>query len=147
MLVYSIKRIFLAMLVALVVSAFSFGLLFLSGDPATAIAGEAGTEADIAYIRKLYGLDRPLPIQYIYWVGKAARGDFGKSFFFDLPVSRVIGGTLPTTMKLGALSLTFALVLSIPLGVIAAIRPNTWIDRLALTLWSWARPCPASGFP
>jgi len=146
MLVYSFKRICLAMLVALVVSAISFSLLFLSGDPAVAIAGESGTEDDIANIRKLYGFDQPLYIQYITWIGKAVRGDFGKSFYYDLPVSRIIGDSLPTTMKLGALSLTFALILSIPLGVIAAIRPNTWIDRLALTLSVTGQAMPSFWF-
>jgi peptide/nickel transport system permease protein len=79
MLIYTLKRLALAAAVTLVVSAMSFGLLYLSGDPAAAIGGEAATDADIANIRKIYGLDRPIHIQYLTWIGKALRGDLRPS--------------------------------------------------------------------
>ena len=146
MLVYITKRILLSLCVALVVSFLSFGLIFLSGDPATAIAGESATGADILLIRKAYGLDRPIVIQYISWLEKAACGDFGKSFYFDLPVSQVIKDKIPVTIQLGIMSLCFALIFSIPLGILASIRPNSWVDRLALTLSVIGQALPSFWF-
>lgn len=146
MLVYTIKRILLALLVTLCVSSISFGLLFLSSDPATAIAGEAATDEDIVYIRKLYGFDRPLIVQYVEWVGKALRGDFGKSYYFRMPVSQILADRLPITLKLGTSAVIFAMVLSVPLGVVAAMRPNSWIDRVALFLSIMGQALPSFWF-
>jgi len=134
MLIYTAKRIALALLVAVTVSLISFMLLRLSGDVATAMAGEAATSADIEFIRRQYGLDRPLIVQYLDWAAGALHGDLGQSFYFKEQVSRVIGDRLGTTLLLGGCALGFAVALSIPLGVVAALRPNTWIDRLALTI-------------
>lgn len=144
--VYTIKRILLALLVTLCVSSISFGLLFLSSDPATAIAGEAATDEDIVYIRKLYGFDRPLIVQYVEWVGKALRGDFGKSYYFRMPVSQILADRLPITLKLGSSAVIFAMVLSVPLGVVAAMRPNSWIDRVALFLSIMGQALPSFWF-
>ena len=80
MLVYFLKRSFVALLVAITVSIISFMLLHLSGDLAQALAGPSATAADVAQVRKSYGLDRPLPVQYLEWAGKALSGDFGRSF-------------------------------------------------------------------
>jgi peptide/nickel transport system permease protein len=146
MLVYTIKRILLALLVTLCVSSISFGLLFLSSDPATAIAGEAATDEDIEYIRKLYGFDRPLIVQYVEWAGKALRGDFGQSYYFRMPVSQILADRLPITLKLGTSAVIFAMVLSVPLGVVAAMRPNSWIDRVALFLSIMGQALPSFWF-
>ena len=130
--VYILKRLALALLVALAVSMIAFGLLRLSGDPAIAIAGEGATQADIALIRKTYGFDRPLPIQYAEWLGRTVRGDFGESIYFKTAAAPLIFAKLPTTLILGLLALAFALVVSVPLGVLAALYRNSWIDRLCL---------------
>ena len=143
MLIYTMKRLVLAGAVTLVVSALSFGLLYLSGDPATAIGGEAATDADILFIRKTYGFDRPLIVQYLTWVGKTLQGDFGMSYYFRVPVSQIMATRLPVTLILGLTSILFALAFSIPLGVIAAIRPNSWIDRLALFLSVMGQAMPS----
>jgi peptide/nickel transport system permease protein len=143
MFLYTLKRLLLALAVALVVSALSFGLLYLSGDPAAAIGGEAATSADIDHIRKTYGFDRPIHIQYLTWVGKAAQGDFGMSYYFRLPVSQIMAARLPVTLILGVASILFALVFSIPLGVVAAIRPNSWVDRTALFLSVMGQAMPS----
>ena len=132
MLTYILKRISLAVLVALAVSVIAFLLLRLSGDPAIAIAGEGARQADIELIRKTYGFDRPLPVQYTEWLGKALRGDFGDSIYFKTPAGPLIFAKLQTTLMLGLASLVFALLVSVPLGVLAAIYKNTWIDRLCL---------------
>ncbi|MBM3571631.1 MAG: ABC transporter permease [Alphaproteobacteria bacterium] len=146
MLIYAAKRAFVALLVAITVSIISFGLLRLSGDLAQALAGQSSTAADVEAIRKAYGLDRPVYIQYLEWAGKVLTGDFGDSFFFKEPVSKMLGSRLPTTMTLGACALTFALLLAIPLGVLAAMRPNSWIDRTALTLSVLGQALPSFWF-
>jgi len=134
MLLYALKRFGVAILVAISVSIVTFSLLHVSGDPAAAMAGESASEEDIEYVRKHYGFDRPLPAQYVDWASKAIRGDFGISIYLKRPVAGVLAERAPVTMTLGALSLTFALVLAIPLGVLAAMFPNTIIDRFALTV-------------
>ena len=136
MLVYTGKRILLALLVAATVSFISFMILNLSGDPAIALAGADATPEEIKFVREQYGLDRPLLIQYIEWAGRAIQGNFGDSPYFNQPVKDIIGDRIGVTLILGSCAFLFAVCLAIPLGVIAAIRPNTWIDRAAL------RPAP-----
>ncbi len=130
--VYTLKRLGLALLVALAVSMLSFTLLHLSGDPASAIAGEGATDADIAAIRAFYGFDKPLILQYADWLFRALRGDFGESYYFQLPVAQLIGDRLSITMTLGICGISFALLMAVPLGVAAAVRPNSLVDRVAL---------------
>lgn len=134
MLLYALKRFGVAILVAISVSIVTFSLLHVSGDPAAAMAGESASEEDIEYVRTHYGFDRPLPVQYVDWASKAIQGDFGQSIYLKRPVAGILAERAPVTMTLGALSLTFALVLAIPLGVLAAMFPNTIIDRFALTI-------------
>jgi ABC-type dipeptide/oligopeptide/nickel transport system permease component len=134
MLAYAFKRLLLAFAVAITVSAASFILLRLSGDVALAIAGEGARQADIDLVRQTYGLDRPLVVQYFEWLLRTLRGDLGQSLYFKTSVSALIASKIGTTLILGVCSILFALVLSILLGVVAALRPNSWIDRLALTL-------------
>jgi peptide/nickel transport system permease protein len=131
---FVLKRLGLALLVALTVSILSFLLLRLSGDIATAIAGEGARQEDIDLVRLTYGLDRPMVVQYLDWLWRTAQGDFGTSYYFKSDVSRLVLDRLPTTFFLGIFSLAFALVVSIPLGVVAALYPNSWIDRLALSI-------------
>lgn len=134
MLAYVIKRTALALAAVFTVSIISFGLVRMSGDVALALAGEGATEADIQILNKQHKLDRPFHIQYFDWISSAMQGDFGESLYLQRPVSEVLVEKLPTTMKLGTLSLMFALVLSIPLGVLAAFRPNSTFDRLCLLI-------------
>ena len=128
------KRVGLALLVGLAVSIVSFFLLRLSGDIATALAGEGARQEDIELIRRAYGLDRPLVVQYLDWLGRTLRGDFGLSLYFKTEVVGLIWGKLSTTFLLGVFSLSFALAVSIPLGVFAAVYRNSWVDRLALAV-------------
>jgi peptide/nickel transport system permease protein len=146
MIAYTIKRLGLAALVAVTVSIISFMLIRLSGDPAIALAGENATSEQIEFIRKQYGFDRPLVIQYLEWAHRAILWDFGESPYFNQPVIRIIGDRIAVTMKLGVMSLIFAVVVSIPLGVLASIRPNTWIDRVALTISVTGQAMPSFWF-
>lgn len=134
MILFIAKRLALTVLVVFVTSIIAFLLVHLSGDPATAMAGEGATDSDIAAIRTLYGFDRPLVVQYFDWVGRVLQGDFGRSYYLRMDVATVLSEHIPVTAKLGVFALTFALLLAIPLGVIAALRPNTMIDRFALWL-------------
>jgi len=134
MLLYTLKRLGLALLVAAFVSIVAFMLLRLSGDPALAIAGEGARDEDIALIRQTYGLDRPLIVQYLDWLLTILSGDFGESLYFKTDVAGLIAEKLPVTFLIGGLSLLFALALSVPLGVLAAVFSGTWIDRIALAI-------------
>ena len=134
MLAYLVKRLGLAVLVALTVSVIAYLLLYLSGDPALAIAGEGASQADIDLIRKTYGFDRPLIVQYGDWLLKLLRGDLGVSMYFKTDVASLIFSKLSTTLLLAVYALTVALAISVPLGVLAAIYKNSWIDRLCLAV-------------
>ncbi|AUG55521.1 ABC transporter permease [Thalassospira marina] len=146
MLIYTLKRLGLALLVALAVSMLSFTLLHLSGDPASAIAGESATDSDIAAIRAFYGFDRPLIVQYADWLFSALRGDFGESYYFQLPVAQLIGDRLSITMTLGICGISFAILTAVPLGVAAAVRPNSMIDRMALFISVMGQAMPSFWF-
>lgn len=134
MIAYLVKRLGLAVLVALTVSVIAYLLLYLSGDPALAIAGEGARQADIDLIRKTYGFDRPLIVQYGDWLLKLLSGDLGVSMYFKTDVAPLIFSKLSTTLLLAVYALTVALVISVPLGVLAAIYKNSWIDRLCLAV-------------
>ncbi|MBY0411867.1 MAG: ABC transporter permease [Burkholderiaceae bacterium] len=134
MFVYALKRLGLAILVSCTVSILAFLLLHLSGDPAVALAGEGARQADIDMIRKVYGLDRPLPVQYADWLWKLLHGNFGTSVYFKTDVGPLIMDKLGTTLLLGVYALGVALLISVPLGVLAALYKNSWIDRLALAV-------------
>ena len=132
MLFFLLRRLAVAFLVALTVLTLSFLLTRLSGDLAISIAGPNATQADVDAIRQAYGLNRPLVVQFFDWVGRAAMGDFGESYFFRERVSVLIAQRMPITMTLGLVGLAIALVVAIPLGMIAAARENTWVDRTVM---------------
>ncbi|MDF3413219.1 ABC transporter permease [Sulfitobacter sp. M57] len=146
MLKFILKRLGLAFLVALTVSFISFILLFLSGDPAAALAGEGATDQDVHAIRALYGFDRPVLVQYASWLLNAISGDFGESYYFRIPVASLLAERLSITMLLGLCGISFALLTAVPLGVMAAIRPNSLIDRFALFLSVAGQALPSFWF-
>ena len=134
MLAFMTKRLGLAILVALTVSILAFLLLHLSGDPALALAGEGARQADIEMIRKAYGLDRPIVVQYADWLWRIMQGDFGMSVYFKTPAGPLILAKLGTTLMLGVAALGVALAVSIPLGVMAALYKGSIIDRFCLAI-------------
>lgn len=129
MLSFLTRRLIVAFLVAATVMTLAFVLTRLSGDLATSIAGPNATQADIEAIRKAYGLDRPVITQFFDWVGRALTGDLGNSYFFQTRVSTLIAERMPVTLTLGVTGLLIALCVSIPLGVLAAVREGTGFDR------------------
>ncbi|RAI00858.1 ABC transporter permease [Acuticoccus sediminis] len=134
MALYILKRLAVTALVIVVTSIVAFMLVHLSGDPAAAMAGEGASPEDVAAVAETFGFNRPLPLQYFDWIGRIMSGDFGRSYYLRMDVSDVLAQYMPVTARLGVAALAFALLLSIPLGVAAALRPNTLIDRFALWL-------------
>ena len=146
MLAFAVKRLGVALLVALTVSLITFSMIYVSGDPAIAIAGEGARAEDIEAIRKFYGFDRPIAAQYLDWLIGALQGDFGRSYHMRQPVADVIFARLPTTMILGAAAIAFALLLSIPLGVGSPPCVPTASSTGSRSPLRWsARPCRPSG--
>jgi len=131
---FFLKRLFVALLVALAVSSISFSLAYLSGDPAIAIAGAGGSDKDAELIRQLYGFDRPILVQYVDWVGLALQGNLGTSYYFNMPVSQIIGERIPVTLILGTVSFVVAMLVGLPLGILAALKPNGLLDRMVLLI-------------
>ncbi|MGH8431206.1 MAG: ABC transporter permease [Solimonas sp.] len=129
MLQFIVRRLIVALLVAATVMTLAFALTRLSGDLAISIAGPNATQADVEAVRLAYGLDKPLTTQFFDWVGRAVTGDLGQSFFFKMSVTALIAERMPVTLTLGLTGLVIALVVSLPLGILAAVRENTAFDR------------------
>lgn len=140
---FVLKRLVLALCVAVFVSGVSFSLMFLTGDPAIAIAGEGATEDDIQVIRRSFGFDRPFIVQYGDWITDVASGEFGQSFYFNQPVVDLLADRMPVTATLAVFSIAFALLLSLPLGILAAIKRNTLLDRLSLGIATVGQATPS----
>ncbi len=131
---FVLLRLQVAVLVAITVSIVSFTLLRASGDISVVLAGENASSQEVARIARDYGLDQPLYIQYLRWVGAALQGDLGRSLFTNETVFSLIVERLPVTLYLAVPALFIGLMMAVPLGVIAAVRQNTWVDRLALSI-------------
>ena len=116
-----------------VVALFVFLMLRLSpGDPAAVIAGDYASPEDIAKIRTQLGLDQPIIVQFSTWVWSLMQGNLGISIFSNLPVTKLIAQRLEPTLMLSLTTLIFAVVVAVPMGVIAAWKAGTWVDRLIM---------------
>ena len=132
-----------------VVALFVFLLLHLSpGDPATVIAGDYASPEDIARIRAQLCLYRPLYIQFTTWIGQLGHGDLGVSIFSNLPVSQLIMQRIEPTLSLAFFTLTIAIVVAVPLGVLAAWKAGSWIDRgvMAFSVLGFSTPVFVLGY-
>jgi len=135
MMPYVARRLLATIPVMAVVAVVVFMLLRLTtGDPAAIIAGDSATAQDVAAIRNRLGLDRPIAEQFVIWLGKVVRGDFGESFFFKKPVAQLITERLEPTLSLAMCTVTLAVSMAIPLGVAAAWKRGTWVDRFVMGL-------------
>ena len=135
MLAYAARRVLTTIPVMLFVAFFVFSLLYLApGDPAAIIAGDQATPADIARIRVSLGLDRPFVVRFGDWLWHVLHGDLGTSIFTNLPVTHMISQRLEPTLSLMVLTVLLSLVVAIPLGVLAAWKQGTWIDRMVMVL-------------
>jgi peptide/nickel transport system permease protein len=135
MLAYAVRRILATIPVMLFVALFVFSLLYLApGDPAAIIAGDQATPADVEHIRESLGLDRPFVVRFGEWLWQIVHGDLGTSIFTNLPVSHMIAQRIEPTTSLMVLTIIFSIVIAIPLGVVAAWKHGTWIDRCVMVL-------------
>jgi len=149
MLPYIGRRLLATLPVMTVVAVVVFMLLRLTtGDPAAIIAGDNATSQDVAAIRSKLGLDRPIVQQFVIWVGSVLRGDLGESFFFKKQVSELIAERVEPTLALATCTLLLAVTLAVPLGVLAAWRRGTWIDRgvMGLSVLGFSVPVFVIGY-
>ncbi|MEX0605621.1 MAG: ABC transporter permease [Marinobacter sp.] len=142
MLNYVLRRGFMALLVALTVSFATFSLFHFATDPAQTIAGEDAPQEMVDDIREQYGFDRPVLVQYGDWLGGVFDGDFGKSYFWKQPVVDLIQEHAGVTILLALSSLLVTILIALPLGISAALRPNSWVDRFALSTAVSAQAIP-----
>jgi peptide/nickel transport system permease protein len=135
MLNYVIRRIVATVPVMAVVALFVFSLLYIApGDPAAIIAGDQATPADVERIRQSLGLDRPFLIRFGEWVWQILHGDLGTSIFTNLPVSAMIAQRIEPTLSLMLVTLVFAVFVAVPIGVVAAWKADTLIDRVIMVI-------------
>ena len=129
MLQYVIKRLLSTIPVLIGISLLLFFMLrMLPGDPAQVLAGQMASQEDIELIRHQLGLDRPIHVQYAFFLGRLARFDLGRSARTQNPVTEEIWARLPNTMLLAVVAITLACLFGIPAGIISAVRPYTWLD-------------------
>jgi peptide/nickel transport system permease protein len=130
---YVVRRVLATIPVMGVVALFVFSLLYLSpGDPALIIGGDTATPEDIARIRATLGLDQPFHVQFFGWLWRLLHGDLGISIFTNLPVTTLIGQRLEPTIALTLSTLVVSVLVAVPLGVVAAWKAGSWIDRLVM---------------
>ncbi|MBS3651736.1 ABC transporter permease [Pseudaminobacter sp. 19-2017] len=126
------KRLLVAIPTLLIISVFVFSLQkLLPGDPVLAMAGEDRDPQTIEYLREKYHLNDPVPVQYLRWAGSALQGDLGMSLRTKQPVLKLIGDKLPVTIQLAVMSIAFAFLIGIPMGILAAVKKNTALDYVA----------------
>jgi peptide/nickel transport system permease protein len=129
---YIIRRLLQTILVVFGVSVVSFGVMFLSGDPASVMAGDNWTRQQVDEFRHQMGFDRPWYVQYWSFLSNAARGDFGNSLRQHQPVFLLLRQRIPATLELTGAALLLSICLSIPIGIISAVRRGSVADRLAM---------------
>jgi peptide/nickel transport system permease protein len=142
MLKYVFQRLVLALAVSVVLSFVTFLLLNFATDPAYAIAGEDAEEEVIEQIRLTYGFNRPVLVRYGEWAGNVMHGDFGESYYWNKPVAELVVSRAPNTLKLSFMAISVTILIALPLGILAALNPNTAIDRAALSVAVSAQAIP-----
>jgi len=136
MLQYIVRRIFLSIPVLLGILVVTFAIArLIPGDPCRAILGEKATQAVCDRFIREKGLDKPIYTQFGIYVGEIARGDFGQSVRYGMPVTRMLAERLPMTLELSIAALLISVVIGIPLGIISAVKHNSWVDVLTMV---WA---------
>ena len=133
MLAYTARRVVATIPVMAIVALFVFSLLYIApGDPAAIIAGDQASPADVDRIRASLGLDRPFLIRFGEWLWHVMNGDLGISIFTNLPVTRMIAQRIEPTLSLMVLTLVLSVCTAVPMGVLAAWKQGSWIDRLVM---------------
>ena len=133
MLAYITRRLLATIPVMAIVAVLVFAMLRLTpGDPAAIIAGASGTAQDVAAIRAHLGLDRSILAQFFVWIGNILTGDFGESFFFKKQVAELVADRVGPTLALATTTIILSVIVAVPLGVLAASKQGTWIDRVVM---------------
>ena len=131
---YALKRVGLFVPTVLILTIIVFVLMnLIPGDPALAVLsdGEGSyTQKELDDLRHEMGTDRPIAVQYVDWIGNALKGDFGDSLWFKAPVMTELKHRIPRTLELAVLAIVLAVILSVPLGIVSAIRPDGWLDYI-----------------
>jgi peptide/nickel transport system permease protein len=149
MLAYVTRRILATIPVMAVVALFVFSLLYIApGDPAAVIAGDQATPADVERIRQSLGLDRPFLVQFGDWLWNIVHANLGTSMFTGLPVTKMIAQRIEPTLSLMAVTLVFAIAVAVPLGVVAAWRAGSFVDRaiMAFAVFGFSVPVFVVGY-
>lgn len=149
MLSYISRRILATLPVMGIVALFVFSLLYIApGDPAVMIAGDQATPEDVERIRQGLGLDRPFLVQFGSWLWHILHGDLGTSIFTNLPVSALIAQRIEPTLSLMSLTLVLTILVAVPLGVVAAWKAGSWIDRtiMAFAVFAFSLPVFVVGY-
>jgi peptide/nickel transport system permease protein len=133
MLAYVLRRLVATIPVMLIVAVLVFLMLRLTpADPAAIIAGDNANSEQVAEIRKRLGLDQPILTQFVIWGSKLLQGDLGESFFFKKQVAELIADRLEPTLSLALCTIVLAVLIAVPLGVLAAYRQGSWLDRIVM---------------
>ena len=146
---YILRRVLSTVPVMAIVALFVFSLLYIApGDPAAVIAGDQASPADVERIRQGLGLDRPFLVQFGSWLWRILHGDLGTSIFTNLPVSSLIAQRIEPTLSLMLLTLVLTIVVAVPLGVLAAWKAGSWVDRtiMAFAVFAFSLPVFVVGY-
>jgi peptide/nickel transport system permease protein len=149
MLSYILRRILSTLPVMGIVAMFVFSLLYITpGDPAAVIAGDQASPADVERIRQGLGLDRPFLVQFGTWLWGILHGDLGTSIFTNLPVASLIAQRIEPTLSLMAITLVLTILIAVPLGVVAAWKAGSWVDRsiMAFAVFAFSLPVFVVGY-
>lgn len=131
MIAFTVRRLLQTVVVLLLVTVIAFSLLqVVPGDPALTMLGESATPEQVENLRRELGLDQPLPVQYLRWFGNMLKGDLGRSLALHESVSSLIASRLPVTLYFGVVALLVSVAVSLPLGIVSAVRRGTWVDSL-----------------
>ena len=146
---YILRRILSTLPVMGIVALFVFSLLYIApGDPAAVIAGDQASPADVERIRQGLGLDRPFLVQFGTWLWHILHGDLGTSIFTNLPVAALIAQRIEPTLSLMAITLVLTILVAVPLGVVAAWKAGSWVDRtiMAFAVFAFSLPVFVVGY-
>jgi peptide/nickel transport system permease protein len=149
MLSYILRRVIATLPVMAIVALFVFSLLYIApGDPAVVIAGDQASPADVERIRQSLGLDQPFLVQFGTWLGHILRGDLGTSIFTGLPVAAMIAQRMEPTLSLMAITLVLTILVAVPLGVVAAWKAGSLLDRaiMAFAVFGFSLPVFVVGY-
>lgn len=127
---YILRRILQAVITVIGISILVFLLTHLSGDPVVLMAPQAASAEDLEEIRKNLGLDKPIHIQYFKYISGAIVGDFGDSLRWDMPALTLFMDRFPNTVKLSIVAMAFAMIVGLPIGILSAVKLNSWFDNV-----------------